>query len=177
MDATKNHELSQNKLSVKQLNAIDLLVAGKTDQEVSEVVGVSRETVTRWRNENPYFAAALNTQRKHIWQAAHEKLRGLVNKAVDTLAVAIEGGDVKAAVEVLKAVDIYGNVNEPWGPEDPQLILWQYAMEWAENEMAKKGPKDRFLDDDIFRNQDILELTRRRMEEIKKELEASEASC
>ena len=30
-------------------------------------MGVVRETVTRWRNDNLYFAAELNKQRKLIW--------------------------------------------------------------------------------------------------------------
>lgn len=36
------------KLTPEQLNAIDLLILGKTDKEVSEAIGVRRETVTRW---------------------------------------------------------------------------------------------------------------------------------
>jgi len=46
---------SKQKLSVEQLNAIDLLVTGKTDQEVADLVGVSRSTVTFWRLYNPTF--------------------------------------------------------------------------------------------------------------------------
>jgi len=45
---------------VEQLNAIDVLVLGKTDQETAKTVGVARETVNRWSNENPYFSAELN---------------------------------------------------------------------------------------------------------------------
>ena len=59
-----SHEDHGDKLSVEQLNAIDILVLGKTDQETATTVGVARETVNRWRNENPYFAAELNKQRK-----------------------------------------------------------------------------------------------------------------
>ena len=61
------HESHNNKLSVEQLNAIDVLVQGKTDQETAQAVGVTRETVNRWRNDNPHFAAELNKQRKLIW--------------------------------------------------------------------------------------------------------------
>ena len=40
---TKNHRISQreNTLSVEQLNAIDLLVQGRTDLETAEMVGES----------------------------------------------------------------------------------------------------------------------------------------
>jgi transposase len=42
-------------LTPEQLNAIDLLILGKTDREVSEIVGVRRETVTKW-HKNPFSA-------------------------------------------------------------------------------------------------------------------------
>ena len=51
MTVTKSNESSQisagSHLSVEQLNAIDVLVQGRTDQETAEVVGVAGETVTR----------------------------------------------------------------------------------------------------------------------------------
>ena len=71
MSITESNNSSQkppgSNLSVEQLNAIDILVQGKTDQETAQSVGVVRETVTRWRNDNLYFAAELNKQRKLIW--------------------------------------------------------------------------------------------------------------
>ena len=32
-------------------------------------MGFARETVTRWRNDNPHFAAQLNRQRRFIWDS------------------------------------------------------------------------------------------------------------
>lgn len=46
--ATKVDKIRRD-LSVDQRNAIDLLVLGKTDQEVADVAGVSRQTVNGWR--------------------------------------------------------------------------------------------------------------------------------
>ena len=89
MTITKSNESSQmsegSRLSVEQLNAIDVLVQGRTDQETAETVGVARETVTRWRNDNPHFTAELNRQRRLIWGDSHDRLRALAGKAVDTL--------------------------------------------------------------------------------------------
>ncbi|GFN22439.1 helix-turn-helix domain-containing protein [Thermanaeromonas sp. C210] len=54
--ATKSNKTQHKEaLSIEQLNAIDLLVLGKTDKEVAEAVGVHRCTVTSWRLYNPYF--------------------------------------------------------------------------------------------------------------------------
>ena len=119
MTVTKSNESSQmsegSRLFVEQLNAIDVLVQGRTDQETAETVGVARETVTRWRNDNPHFTAELNRQRRLIWGDSHDRLRALASKAVDTLDVALQNGDARAAVEVLKAVGLYGQLPPPSG--------------------------------------------------------------
>jgi len=108
MTITKSNESSQgptgSRLSVEQLNAIDVLVQGRTDQETAEVVGVARKTVTRWRNDNPHFTAELNKQRRLIWGDSHDRLRALASKAVDTLETSLDEGDSRVAVEVLKAI-------------------------------------------------------------------------
>jgi len=57
---SKTFELMQDRsdapnLTPEQLNAIDLLILGKTDREVSDIVGVRRETVTKW-HKNPFSA-------------------------------------------------------------------------------------------------------------------------
>jgi len=138
MNITESNELSQeSQLSVAQLNAIDVLVQGRTDQETAETVGVARETVTRWRNDNPHFAARLNQQRRLIWNDSHDRLRALASKAVDTLEMALTEGDARAAVDVLKAVGIYGQLPPPSGPEDAELVLWEAAKKWAELEFKK----------------------------------------
>ena len=101
MAVTKRHKTSQRgTLSTKHLNAIDMLILGRSDREVAEQVGVSRETVTRWRSHNPHFIAELNRQRQSLWQGDQDRLRSLVGKAVDVFAQALQGGDVKAAVVI-----------------------------------------------------------------------------
>lgn len=76
---SENHENSQNvtNLTIEQQNAIELLVQGISDREVAEKINFARETVTRWRNENPYFQAELNRKRQEIWGAAQDRLRAL----------------------------------------------------------------------------------------------------
>ena len=106
MTVTKSNESSQGtsgpRLSMEQLNAIDILVQGRTDQETAETVGVARETVTRWRNDNPHFTAELNRQRRLIWGDSHDRLRALASKAVDTLETSLDEGDSRVALEVIQ---------------------------------------------------------------------------
>ena len=144
MTVTKPNKSSQgpggSALSVEQLNAIDVLVQGRTYQETAETVGVARETVTRWRNDNPHFTAELNRQRRLIWSDSHDRLRALASKAVDTLETSLDEGDSRVAVEVLKAIGLYGQVQSPSGPEDAELVLWEEARKWAEIEFKKQRP-------------------------------------
>jgi hypothetical protein len=146
MAVTKSHKTSQllayKPLAPEQENAVDLLVLGKSDREVAENLGLARETVTRWRHEHPVFIAELNHRRKALWTEAHDRLRTLVGKAVDILEQAVAGGDLKAAVEVLKIVKLHGQVSPPSGPEDPELVLWQQAEAWAVAELQREGPSE-----------------------------------
>ena len=170
MTVTKSNETSQgpssSRLSVEQLNAIDILVQGRTDQETAETVGVARETVTRWRNDNPHFAAQLNRQRRLIWSDSHDRLRALANKAVDTLETSLDEGDSRVALEVLKAIGLYGQVQPPSGPEDADLVLWEEAREWAELEISRKGPSSDPLMDQLIWDSQIARLAHERMEEL-----------
>ena len=170
MTVTKSNETSQgpssSRLSVEQLNAIDILVQGRTDQETAETVGVARETVTRWRNDNPHFTAELNRQRRLIWGDSHDRLRALASKAVDTLETSLDEGDSRVALEVLKAIGLYGQVQPPSGPEDADLVLWEEAREWAELEISRKGPSSDPLMDQLIWDSEIARLAHERMEEL-----------
>ena len=170
MSITESNRSSQEpqgcNLSVEQLNAIDILVQGKTDQETALAVGLVRETVTRWRNDNPHFAAKLNKQRQLLWGTGQDRLRSLVNKAVDTIDAALDAGDTKAAVELLKAVGLYGQVKPPSGPVDAELVMWEKAKEWASAEFNKKGPSEDPLLDLLVHDTEVARLTRHRMEKL-----------
>jgi hypothetical protein len=107
-------------LTVEQLNAIDLLIGGRTDREVAETVRVTRQTECRWR-QNPYFEAALNRRRREVYGVAVEKLRGLLPAAVDRLADELEGDDgLKVALKLME--QLAPSVGE-WGPADAEVML------------------------------------------------------
>ena len=99
--------------------------------------------------------------------AGHDKLRSLITKAADTIEAALDSGDSKAAVEVIKAVGLYGHIEPPTGPTDPELVLWQLANEWAMAELLKKGPSADPMLDILTRDADFARLTRQRMEEFR----------
>jgi hypothetical protein len=173
MTVTKSNESSQIPegalLSVEQLNAIDVLVQGRSDQDTAETVGVARETVTRWRNYNPHFTAELNRQRRLIWGDSHDRLRALASKAVDALEAALDEGDSRVALEVLKAIGLSGQVQPPKGPEDADLVLWEKAREWAELEFKKQRPSIDPLTAFTLGEIEIPALAQERMEELREQ--------
>ncbi|HEX7380106.1 MAG TPA: hypothetical protein VF278_23495 [Pirellulales bacterium] len=121
MDATNGYKRLHG-LTIAQLNAVDRLVAGDTDQQAADAVGVNRVTVSKWRLYDPTFQAALNERRQEVFGAATDRLRSLLPKALDTMAVAMDGGNVLAAVTILKAAAL-DKLPPPAGPTEPEQVL------------------------------------------------------
>ena len=121
------------RLTPEQLNAIDLLILGKTDREVSELVGVRRETITKW-HKNPFFTAELNVKREALWTDAKLRLKALVHEAVNTLTSGLHSTDEKvaitAAVHILKVAGLYDKgVGSVTLPKTPEEALWAQVVE------------------------------------------------
>lgn len=91
-------------LTIKQLNALDLLIQGETDAATADAVGVNRVTVTKWRNYDAYFQAELNRRRLELWGASVDRLRSLLPRALDALDDELRGGQQRwrAAIEILR---------------------------------------------------------------------------
>jgi hypothetical protein len=145
---TNQHKTSprdpSSRLSEEQKNAIPLLLQGMTDHAVAAQVGCARETVSRWRL-NPFFVATLNQERKDLWEAAHQRLRGLVHKSIDILEKALTAGDAKAAMELLRIIGIAGNVPAPSGETNPEAIVYQEADAWTKGRHVREGPTVDFV--------------------------------
>jgi len=73
-------------LNDRQHLAIELLMAGKNLTAVASQVGVCRKTVSQWRNQDPEFIAELNRRRHAHYSDIGDKLRALLDPAVDVLA-------------------------------------------------------------------------------------------
>jgi hypothetical protein len=134
---SKTFELMQKrseapKLTPEQLNAIDLLILGKTDREVAEIVGVRRETITKW-HKNPFFSVELSIRREELWVDAKLRLKSLAHEAVNVLTNGLHSSDEKvaitAAVHILKTVGLYGDWQQGSGPTTPEEAVWRQATE------------------------------------------------
>jgi len=130
-------------LSIEQENAIELLLCGKSDREVAEAVGVTRQTVWEWRNRNPEFIAALNARRQEVWGSHVERLRQLVTKAIDVLEENLDGKagaklQQEAAVHILRAVGLYGADLTPKGETSAENVEKQMTMDELYHELMTK---------------------------------------
>jgi hypothetical protein len=97
--------------------------------------------------------------------APQEKLRSLAMQAVENVEAAVQGGDLRASIEVLKAIGLYGAV-APTGAQDPYVRL----RDQVNAEVAREG-----LDHDpmgaMVINRNIPRLYQRK-QEIEAELRA-----
>ncbi len=157
--ATKADE-TRHELTVVQLNAIDFLATGKTDQETAEAVGVTRQTVNGWRNTNPWFRAALNARRQDLWGVSVDQLRALLPRAVAVLADELEGGEQRArvALDLLRLAGLDRiRADEKLdtlliGPTDPAAII--------DAEVRRRRPDRAAYVDDLLSGGEITDAER-----------------
>ena len=90
-------------LTARQWQAIGLLVAGKKQVDVAEALGVTQETISRWRN-GPLFAAALNLAVRDSYSSTIGEVRGLVTDAVAALRESLRSEDERLRLSAALAV-------------------------------------------------------------------------
>jgi delta 1-pyrroline-5-carboxylate dehydrogenase len=130
-------------LTPAQEVAVALVVAGKTDREVAEANGVARQTVWTWRHYHPAFIAEVNRRRMEVWEAAVDRLRGLLVRAIEVLAEDLDAEDRRlrqqAAVHVLRAVGLYGEHHRPTGPTTAEEAEGASALEEMRRSLLRLG--------------------------------------
>ncbi|MEH7610770.1 hypothetical protein [Gottfriedia acidiceleris] len=151
---TKGYKREQG-LTIEQLNAVDLLITGKTDQEVADEVGVNRVTITKWRNYDIYFQAELNKRRKEIWSVSIDKIRALLPKAIERLEKEVDS-DIgwKVALEIIKIAGIESQQVKDIGHDNADKIISEEA--------EKRWKEDLFSNiSDYSKNEVIMEYNRK----------------
>lgn len=126
-------------LSLQQEHAIELFVAGRNDVEVSAALRVHRATVIRWRLHHVGFRAALSRRRHEVWGAAGDRVRGMLDAAVDVLQRQLADDDPSIsfrAARMLLQMAGGGRFAPPDAPTDPLSLLDDHARELRRQRLA-----------------------------------------
>ena len=127
--ARRAYEPKSYALEADQAAALDLLLAGQTVTAAAAAVGVARETVSRWRNNDPAFQAAYNAALQSAHDAMSKKLLDARARAIDTLADLLEADDralaLKAAAALLRV-----EVDRPKGPTSAAGVERLRLLDW-----------------------------------------------
>ena len=99
-------DVESSHLSPQQMQAIAMLLSGKSLTAVAEELRCSRKTLAKWKSANPHFIAAFNERKNEIFESANHRLQSLVAKALDVLEGNLDKGNCSAAINVLKIVDL-----------------------------------------------------------------------
>ena len=93
-------------LGMEKRSALEQLVGGKSVAESAQLAGVSRATLYRWLKNDPEFRAAYNQWHDEMEESCRSKLLMLTDLATGALRSALEKGDAKAAVQLLKGMGL-----------------------------------------------------------------------
>jgi|LSQX01.1.fsa_nt_gb murein DD-endopeptidase MepM/ murein hydrolase activator NlpD len=98
------------KLTANQEQAILLLAKGETVTATAAAVGVTRQTVSEWLNRDADFRAELNRVRKETLDAGADKLRGMLQKALDALQAGFDSEDLSTRERAQLGMALLKNV-------------------------------------------------------------------
>jgi hypothetical protein len=118
----QNATPAKDPLSPNQERALAALLAGKSVTEAAAVAEVDRTTLHRWLKEDFDFGAALNRGRKDLREAMHARLMVLAAKAAGCVEKALDNGDDKVALALLKGIGLLSGEPPKVGSDDPQRL-------------------------------------------------------
>jgi hypothetical protein len=92
----------EGKLPARQKRALELLRTGMSMTEAAESAAVDRKTLYRWIKSNPIFAAAYHRWLNEQEETGRGRLAAAVDRAAALVVQAVDNGDVRTAMELLK---------------------------------------------------------------------------
>ncbi len=119
---------AHSQLSIPQERAIELLLSGANVTESAKAAGVARETVHRWMKDDWDFIAAWNRAKRELAEVASARLFAVSAKAAENIARAVEAGDLRMSLLVLKGFGGLGGRAPSVGSEDPAVLAQSAAF-------------------------------------------------
>jgi hypothetical protein len=78
--------------------------------------------------------STLERRRAEVWGSASERLRSLIEKAIDNIATLVESGNFDASIALLKITGMYGGVVNVLSETDPEKIIKKQAEAQVQRE-------------------------------------------
>ena len=100
-------------LPANQQSAIALLLSGVHTGDVAAAVGVDRRTLYRWRHHDPRFIRALRHQRAELLDTANDRLRNLLDAALNTLQLQLADPYTPTSHRAAKTLLSLARIGEP----------------------------------------------------------------
>jgi AcrR family transcriptional regulator len=104
-DAQEQNPLKTH-LQGKQQAAIEGMMSGKSVPESAKAAGVNKSTVYRWVKSDPKFMAEYNIWHEELEQQARSRLLDILHKATAAIDAALEAGDSRLAMQLLKGMGV-----------------------------------------------------------------------
>ena len=107
---------NSTKLSSKKRRVIAQILAGESITNAAKAVKIDRTSIYKWFHNDPEFRDELSRQSDLLQSQIQNRLISLANKATDAIESALEEGDAKIALSVLKGLCLLTSdrpVNQP----------------------------------------------------------------
>ena len=115
--ANKTGQIGQG-LAPLQIQAIELMLAGKRITEIAEELGISRSTIYRWF-ETPEFSETFNKLCYELLKEAETKILALIGRAIEVLEELLSEDDpnirFKTASLILRGAGILNGERKDLG--------------------------------------------------------------
>jgi transcriptional regulator with XRE-family HTH domain len=125
---------TKDDITDSQQAAITALLAGQTTEQAAAAAGVTRQTVSEWRNHDTAFQLAYNRQRREVLQTALDALRAAGLRAVATLTRDLESEQAadraRAAAIILKTWAALKDETVKTGDTSAGALLLTKSLEW-----------------------------------------------
>jgi transposase-like protein len=148
LPASSGGELAALNLAAPQQATLELLLMGKSIAETARTAGVSRMTIHRWLKHDPVFRATYNQWHEQLQESCRSRLQSMTDKAADALEKALEAGDARAALQLLKGM---GMIKERTpGPTDSEEIRNRNEIEREKRKIALKRDRAGLVMEDLY---------------------------
>ena len=120
---------TDSNLTPQQMAVLEALLSGSSVTDAAQSNGVDRTTVHRWLRGDHEFKAAYNGGLTDLRDAAQARLLSLASTALEVVSRALDEGDVKTAIGVLRGVGLLSGYVTSIGPSNPRAVAERAAMD------------------------------------------------